>query len=112
MGVALIRLGGVNLVFLTVSPNLISTFLVLPDPILYSKSESIIPMALGGLVQDLSKFQMAPTPFLSDLTCSTHSPHDILKLKKMTITCPLLGVSNVTSKFFVGVDVNFLSVFD
>jgi hypothetical protein len=35
---------------------------------------------IGGPVQDLSNFQMAPIPFLSDLTCSTHSPHDILKV--------------------------------
>ncbi len=25
-------------------------------------------------------FQKAPIPFLSDLTCSTHSPYDILKV--------------------------------
>jgi hypothetical protein len=37
VGVALIRLGGVKLVFLTVSPNLI-TFLVLPDPTPYLES--------------------------------------------------------------------------
>jgi hypothetical protein len=36
----------------------------------------------GGPVQDLSNFQMALIPFLSDLTCSTHSPHDILKVRK------------------------------
>jgi hypothetical protein len=38
-----------------------------------------IPL-VGGPVQDLSNFQMAQIPFLSDLTCSTHSPHDILKV--------------------------------
>ncbi len=55
------------------------------------------PEGRGGPVQDLSNFQMASIPFLSDQTCFTHSPHDILKVwKKMTITCPL-GVSNVTS---------------
>ncbi len=32
---------------------------------------------LGGPVQDLSNFQMAPIPFLSDLTSSTHSPHNL-----------------------------------
>ncbi len=65
-----------------------------------------------GSEQDLSKFQMAPIPFLSDLTCSTHLPHDILKVrKKMTITC-LLGVSNVMSVFLVGLVLGFLSVFN
>jgi hypothetical protein len=34
----------------------------------------------GGPVQDLSNFQMVPIPFMSVLTCSTHSPHDILKV--------------------------------
>ncbi len=37
---------------------------------------------IGGPVQDLTNFQMAPIPFLSELTCSTHSPHDILKVWK------------------------------
>jgi hypothetical protein len=36
-------------------------------------------LSVGGPVQDLSNFQMAPIPILSDLTCSTHSPHDIWK---------------------------------
>jgi hypothetical protein len=37
---------------------------------------------IGGSVQDLSNFQIALIPFLSNLnlTCSTHSPHDILKV--------------------------------
>jgi hypothetical protein len=35
---------------------------------------------LGGPVQDLSNFQMTQIPFLSDSTCSNHSPHDILKV--------------------------------
>ncbi len=39
MGVALIRLGGVNLAFVIVSPKFISTFSMLPDPIPYSESE-------------------------------------------------------------------------
>jgi hypothetical protein len=39
LGVALIGLGGVNFVFLTVSLNLISNFLVLPDPSPYSELE-------------------------------------------------------------------------
>ncbi len=37
-------------------------------------------LQIGGPVQDLSNFQMAPIPFLRDLTHSTHSPHDILKV--------------------------------
>ncbi len=39
-----------------------------------------VALVIGDPVQDLSNFQMAPIPFLSDLTCSTHSPHDILKV--------------------------------
>jgi hypothetical protein len=39
-------------------------------------------LKIGGPVQDLSNFQMAPMPFLSDLTCSINSPHDILKVWK------------------------------
>jgi hypothetical protein len=39
VGVASIGLGGVNFAFLMVSPNLISTFLVLLDPTPYSESE-------------------------------------------------------------------------
>jgi hypothetical protein len=35
---------------------------------------------IGGPVQDLSNFQMAQIPFFSGLICSTHSPHDILKV--------------------------------
>jgi hypothetical protein len=38
-GVALIGLGGVNLVFLQVSPKFMTTFPMLPDPIPYSESE-------------------------------------------------------------------------
>ncbi len=37
-------------------------------------------MGIGGPAQNLSNFQMAPIPFLSVLTCSTRSPHDILKV--------------------------------
>jgi hypothetical protein len=40
MGVAFIGLGGVKLVFLTVSPNF-TFFLVLPDPTPYSELESL-----------------------------------------------------------------------
>jgi hypothetical protein len=39
VGVAFIGLGGVNFVFLVVSSNLVSTFLVLPNPTPYLKSE-------------------------------------------------------------------------
>jgi hypothetical protein len=49
---------------------------ITPDPQALPSSASPV----GGPVQDLSNFQMAPIPFLSDLTCSTHSPHDILKV--------------------------------
>ncbi len=41
-----------------------------------------LQLILGGPVEDLSNFQMAPTPFLSNITCSAHSPHDILKVWK------------------------------
>jgi hypothetical protein len=41
-GVAFIKLGGVNLVFLQVSPKFITTFPMLPDPIPYSESESLL----------------------------------------------------------------------
>jgi hypothetical protein len=40
LGVAFIGLGGVNLVFLTVSPKFITTLPMLPNPIPYSESES------------------------------------------------------------------------
>ncbi len=39
--VALIRIEGVNLVFLQVSPKFLTTFSMLPDPIPYSESESL-----------------------------------------------------------------------
>jgi hypothetical protein len=43
LGVAFIRLGGVNLVFLPVSPKFITTtFPMLPNPMLYSESESLL----------------------------------------------------------------------
>jgi len=63
------------------------------------------PLRLGGPAQDLSNFQMAPIPILSVLTCSTSSPHDILKVsKKIDHNLPV-GRSNVTSLirgFFMG----------
>jgi hypothetical protein len=40
---------------------------------------------LGGPVQNLSNFQMAPIPILSVLTCSNSSPHDILKVSRKMI---------------------------
>ena len=39
-------------------------------------------IAIGGPAQDLRNFQMAPVPSLSVLTCSTSSPHDILKVSE------------------------------
>ena len=39
LGVVLIVLGGVNLVFLQVTPKFITIFTMLPDPISYSESE-------------------------------------------------------------------------
>ncbi len=42
--------------------------------------KKILSTPVGGPVQDLSKFQMAPIPFLSDLACSTYSPQDIMKV--------------------------------
>ena len=46
---------------------------------------------VGGPAQDLSNFQMAPIPILSVPTCSTSSPHDILKvsLKKIDQNLPV-----------------------
>jgi hypothetical protein len=41
-GVAFIRLGGVNLVFLMIYPKLSTTFPMLPNPISYSKLESLL----------------------------------------------------------------------
>ncbi len=47
---------------------------------------------LGGPAQNLSNFQMAPIPILSVLTCSTSSPHDILKfLRKIIDHNPPVG---------------------
>jgi hypothetical protein len=40
---------------------------------------------IGGLAQNLSNFQMAPIPILRVLTCSTSSPHDILKVSRKII---------------------------
>ncbi len=42
-------------------------------------------MFIGGLAQNLSNFQIAPIPILSVLTCSTSSPHDILKFLRKII---------------------------
>ena len=84
-----------------------NTYYFLDKKILKPEHPSILK--LRSPVQDLSNFQMAPVPFLSDLTCSTHSPHDILKVwKKNTITC-LLGMSNMTSVFLAGVVMGFVS---
>ncbi len=67
-------------------------------------------LTVRGQVQDLSSFQMDPIPFLSDLTCSTHSPHDILKVwKKIDHNLPIGHVKRdirvlggCSSGFFVG----------
>ncbi len=48
-------------------------------------SQKIMCKLLGNPVQDLSKFQMAPIPFLSDLTCSTHSPESLKKIDHLPI---------------------------
>jgi len=42
LGIALVRLGGVKLVFLQVSPKFVTIFPMLPDPIPYSESESLL----------------------------------------------------------------------
>jgi hypothetical protein len=57
----------------------------------------------GGPEQGLLIFQMAPIPILSVPTCSTSSPHDIMKFsrKKSTIT-HLLGGTNVMIEFRMG----------
>jgi hypothetical protein len=44
-----------------------------------------ISLSLGGPAQNSSIFLMAPIPFQSALTCSTSSPHDILKVSKKQI---------------------------
>ncbi len=68
---------------------------------------------LGGPAQDLRNFQMVPILILSVLTYSTSSPHDILKVSDffLTITC-LLGGSNATMVFRVGIVIGFWWVFD
>ena len=63
---------------------------------------------VGGPVQDLSYFQMAPVPFLRDLTCSTHSPYYILKVKKNIdhnlpvgrVKCDIRVLGGCSSVFF------------
>ena len=67
---------------------------------------------IGGPAQDFTNFQMVSIPILSVLTCSTGSPHDILKVKKMTITFSL-GRPNMAIVFQVGLDFGgFLTRFD
>ncbi len=44
---------------------------------------------VGGPAQNLPNFQIAPMPFLSVSTCSTRSPHDILKVKKNDHNLPV-----------------------
>jgi hypothetical protein len=60
LGIALIRLRGVNLVFSMVSPKFITIFPMLPNPISYSESESLslqqlfFPLVLCLLIAFLS----------------------------------------------------------
>ncbi len=42
-------------------------------------------VVVEGPAQTLSNFQIAPIPILSVLTCSTGSPHDILKVSRKII---------------------------
>jgi hypothetical protein len=85
------------------SPYTIHTA-ILPKPLLIDANiNSAIMAMLGGPAQDLSNFQLAPIPILSVPTCSTSSPHDILKVsKKKSPITPLLGGSNVSSMIQVG----------
>ncbi len=67
---------------------------------------------VGGPVQNLSNFQMAPITILSVLTCSTSSPHDTLKVWwKIIDHTPLLGRTNVMIEFWVGLVFGFRWVF-
>ncbi len=45
-----------------------------------TSGESAQTHLVGGPAKNLSNFQIAPIPILSVLTCSTSSPHDILKV--------------------------------
>ncbi len=80
---------------------------------LVNSASTALPIGLlGGPVQDLSNFQMAPIPFLSDLTSSTHSPHDILKVwKKINHTLPIGSVKR-DIRVLGGCSFGRLSVFD
>jgi hypothetical protein len=67
---------------------------------------------IGGPVENLSNFQMAPIPVLSVLTCSTSSPHDILKVSRKIIDHNLpVGRTNVMIEFRVGLILGFRWVF-
>jgi hypothetical protein len=70
-------------------------------------------VVVGVPVQDLSNFKMAPIPYLSDLTCSTHSPHDILNVwnNKIDHTLPV-GCVKRDICVLGGCNFGFLSVFD
>ncbi len=68
---------------------------------------------VGGPAQDLSNFQMAPIPFLSVPTCSTHSPDDILKVSSTKIGHNLpVGRVKCDVVFLVGLLPGFYWVFD
>jgi hypothetical protein len=60
-------------------------------------------LKIAGPVENLSNFQMAPTPILSVWTCLNSSPLDILKVLRKIIDHNLLvGGTNVTIEFRVG----------
>ncbi len=67
------------------NPAIVCDSARLSDPATPSNPATFSDPVIGGPVQDLSNFQMAPIPFLSDLTCSTLSLHDILRVFKNTI---------------------------
>ncbi len=103
VGVALIGLGGVSLVFLTVSPKFISTFLVLPEPnSLFGAGIAIDPTAFLGLdicllesllelvwfLAQLSKTLLSGIGFLS---CFLGSPEIGFYLSIFLILTTVLG---------------------
>jgi hypothetical protein len=79
--------------------------------------QDIMPILVGGPVQNMTIFQMAPIPVLSVLTCSTSSPHDILKISRKIVNHnpPVgwdpLGGTNMTIKFWVGLVFGFRWIF-
>ncbi len=57
-------------------------------------------------VEKLSNFQMTPIPILTVLTCSTSSPHDILKVSRKIID-QNLPVGQVESDIWVLAGISF-----